>query len=70
VGVEVVVGGGVFEGKAVCVGVAVGSGSVADGVISDNVGVCVGALEGRLHADMAKTRTNINKLRDFIALLL
>jgi hypothetical protein len=71
VGVKVVVGGGVLEGSAVCVGVAMAKGCVvADGVIKPGVGVSVGTLDGRLQADMAKTRTIINKLRNFIALLL
>jgi hypothetical protein len=68
VGVEVAVGEGVFEGIAVSVGVLVDEGWVADGVIRDNVGVGVGALEGRLQADMAKIKTSINiKTRDFIS---
>jgi hypothetical protein len=72
VGVEVVVAGGVFEGKGVCVGVSVDRGCVDDGVITDSVGVSVtDVLEGRLQASMAKTRTNVaNKLRDFMVFLL
>jgi hypothetical protein len=39
--------------------------------MSDNVGVSVGRLEGRLQASIAKTRTRVDtKLRDFIASLL
>ena len=42
-----------------------------DGVIMDNVGVSGDALEGRLHASIAKTRASTNKkFRDFIAFLL
>ena len=42
-----------------------------DGVKITNVGVSVAALDGRLHASMARTRANTNKkLRDFIAILL
>jgi hypothetical protein len=67
VGVEVVVGGGVFEGTAVSVGVA-GAG-VTEAVISDRVGVAVGALEGRLQADRTGIRTSTySKVRNFIAL--
>jgi hypothetical protein len=43
---------------------------VADGVISPGVGVSVGALDGKLHADRAKMRKTTNKLCDFITLLL
>jgi hypothetical protein len=68
--VEVVVGGGVLDGKAVCVGGTVARDCVADGVIAPGVGVSVGALDGKLQADMAKMRATINKLRDFITLLL
>ena len=71
VGVEVVVGGGVSDGWGVCVAVEVARNSVAVG-LTVTVGVSVtGALDGRLQADMAKTRTNRNnKLRGFIVLLL
>jgi hypothetical protein len=70
VGVEVVVGGAVVAGSAVCVSVGVASDWVADGVINPGVGVSVGRLDGRLQADRAKTRATINKLRNFITLLL
>jgi hypothetical protein len=40
-------------------------------MINPGVGVSVGTLDGRLQADMAKTRTNADsKVRDFITLLL
>jgi len=70
VGVEVVVGGGVFEGRGVCVGVSVDKASVADGVIPVGVGVSVtGVFDGRLQADRVRTIVNTdNKLRDFITL--
>lgn len=68
VGVVVEVGGGVLDGNNVRVGIAVDTGCVIDGVKMAKVGVWVAALEGRLHASMAKTRANTNKvLRDFIA---
>jgi hypothetical protein len=67
--VKVAVGGGVFDGKGVIVGVSVNGASVADGVMSDSVGVCVGTPEGRLQADRAKIRTVTDiKARDFISL--
>jgi hypothetical protein len=71
VGVEVGAGGGVFVGNEVCVGRAVGGDGVDDGVSSDNVGVSVGILEGKLQASRARTRASIDtKLRDFIPSLL
>ena len=67
-GVEVVVGGGVLEGNAVCEGATVGDGCVEDGVISTAVGVSVGKVDGRLQASMDMTRISVNnRLRDFIA---
>jgi hypothetical protein len=66
--VEVVVGGGVLEGRAVCEGATVGEACVDDGVIALPVGVSVGRLDGRLQASMAMIRIIVNrKLRDFIA---
>jgi hypothetical protein len=66
-GVEVAVGGGVFDGIGDCVGATVGEGCVEEGVIATAVGVSVGTLEGKLQASIARTRTNVdNKLRDFI----
>jgi hypothetical protein len=71
VGVEVEVGGAVLDGNGVWLEISVEAGCVMDGVKIDNVGVWVAALEGKLHASMAKTRANTNKkLRDFIAVLL
>jgi hypothetical protein len=61
------VGGGVLEGKGVCVGALVGKGCVMEGVKMVNVGVSVAALDGILHASVAKTRASTNKkLRDFM----
>ena len=66
VGVEVAVGAGVLDGTGV--NVLVGGGGSAEGVINDNVGVGVGTLDGRLHADKPKIKTSIRiKTRDFIA---
>jgi hypothetical protein len=86
VGVEVIVGGGVFEGTEVRVGALVGKACVAEGTTA-KVGVSVrGAFDGRLQADKTRTilSTNnkrhtivsvlfgspIDKLRGFIASLL
>jgi hypothetical protein len=68
VGVDVVVGGGVSDGRTVCVTVAVARDSVAVDVTAA-VGVSVtGALDGRLQAAKVRTRTNTNNRRDnFIA---
>jgi hypothetical protein len=69
VGVEVAVGGGVLEGIGVNVGVLVDGNDVADGVISDSVGVAVGTFEGRLQADRVKVRISTEiKSRNFITL--
>jgi shikimate kinase len=68
--VEVVVGGGVFDGTDVWVGAFVAKACVTDGVTAAKVGVSVpGAFDGKLQADMAGIRliTN-NKFRNFIAL--
>jgi len=64
--VEVIVGGAVFVGNGVCVGVSVGKGGVADGVSA--VGVSVTAtFDGRLQPDMAKMKAMIaNDKRGFI----
>jgi hypothetical protein len=71
VGVVVDVAGGVLDGNSVWVGTFVDSDSVTDGVKIVSVGVSVAALDGRLHASIARTRANTNKkLRDFIAILL
>jgi hypothetical protein len=69
VGVEVVVGGGVFEGTDVRVGALVGKACVAEGATA-KVGVSVrGAFDGRLQADIARIRVNATKNRwNFIAL--
>jgi hypothetical protein len=69
VGVEVVVGGGVFEGTDVRVGALVGKACVAEGV-TIAVGVSVrSAFDGKLQADSARIRVNTkNKFRNFIAL--
>ncbi len=70
VGVEVAVGGGVFDGTAVRVGAAVKGAWVAEGVTGESVGVCVGALDGKLQADRTKTRMKANRqTRDLISLL-
>jgi hypothetical protein len=59
-GVEVVVGGGVFEGTAVNVGALVGKACVAEGATA-KVGVSVrGAFDGKLQAGMAKIRVKAN----------
>jgi len=67
-GVEVAVGGGVFEGGAVCVG----KGGVADGgtaVGVAGVSVAVGPLDGRLQLEIANAKTSMdNKTCDFITL--
>jgi hypothetical protein len=56
VGVEVVVGGGVFEGTEVKVGALVGEACVAEGATA-RVGVSVrGAFDGKLQADIARIR--------------
>jgi len=69
--VDVDEGGGVLDGKSVCVGVSVDMGCVTEGVINANVGVSVAALDGKLHASIAKTRASTNKkLWNFIAFLL
>jgi hypothetical protein len=69
VGVDVVVGGGVFEGTGVWVGALVGKACVTEGVTTV-VGVSVwGVFDGKLQADMAKIRVNTNnKFRNFIKL--
>lgn len=69
-GVDVIVGGGVLDGSAVCDGALVARGCVTDGVINPSVGVAVGVLDGKLQADRAKARITLNKLRNFIPLLL
>lgn len=68
-GVEVVVGGGVFDGTDVWVGVSVDKACVTDGVIAANVGVSVpGAFDGKLQADIVRIRVNANNKRlNFIA---
>jgi hypothetical protein len=60
--VNVKVGGGVFVGRGVCVGVSVGNGCVADGTaVGSRVGVSVtGTLDGRLQA--CRTSISINVL--------
>jgi hypothetical protein len=66
--VDVVVGGGVLEGRAVCDGASVGEACVTEGVIASAVGVSVGRLDGRLQASIARIRITMNKkLRDVIA---
>jgi hypothetical protein len=62
VGVDVGSGGAVFVGKDVCVGAPVAVGSERVGVIvTCEVGVSVtGILDGRLQANMARTRTNVD----------
>jgi hypothetical protein len=69
VGVEVVVGGGVFEGTDVRVGALVGKACVAEGK-TVAVGVSVSeAFDGRLQADIARIRVKANNNRwNFIAL--
>jgi hypothetical protein len=70
-GVDVLVGGGVFEGKGVCVGIAVAGGGVFEGVTRAAVGVSVGRLDGRLQPSRVKVMTSTdNALRDFIVVLL
>jgi hypothetical protein len=70
-GVDVLVGGGVFEGKGVCVGRAVAGGGVFEGVIGAAVVVSVGRLDGRLQPTSVKVRTSTDKaFRDFIEVLL
>ena len=70
-GVEVLGGGGVFEGGRVSVGTAVVGAAVNEGVMATAVGVSVGTLDGKLQASIARTRASVdNKLRDFIASLL
>jgi hypothetical protein len=67
--VEVVVGGGVFEGGRVRVGTAVDKDRL-EVAVTASVGVSVtGALDGRLQADRTRAR-KINIPRDFIAVLL
>jgi len=67
VGVEVVVAGGVFDGRIVCVGTSVERNSVADGVSATAVGVSVAVPDGRLQASIAKTSIRIGKkVRGFI----
>jgi hypothetical protein len=71
VGVEVIGGGDVLDGTEVWVDVEVAKASVADGVSTiAKVGVSVpGAFDGRLQADIARTRMNTNnKRRNFIML--
>jgi len=64
--VEVIVGGAVFVGNGVCVGVSVGKGGVADGVSAVGVSV-TGTFDGRLQPDMAKMKAMIaNDKRGFI----
>jgi hypothetical protein len=71
VGVEVVVGGGVFDGGGVCVAVAVEGTDVDEGVMETAVGVSVGIVDGRLQASRAKTRASVDRvLRDFMTSLL
>ena len=71
VGVEVALGGGVLDGKSVCVGIAVERASVDEGMMTAAVGVSVGKLDGRLQASIARTRASVdNKLRNFITSLL
>jgi hypothetical protein len=65
------VGGGILEGTGVCVGALVDKGCVMEGVMMDNVGVAVAALEGKLQASIARKRVKTDiKVRDFIASLL
>jgi hypothetical protein len=69
-GVEVVVGGGVFDGMDVRVGAFVAKACVTDGVIAAKVGVSVpGVFDGKLQADIARItgKTNNNRL-NFITL--
>jgi hypothetical protein len=68
VGVEVVVGGAVFEGAGVWEGASVAGARVTEGVVSA-VGVSVpGVFDGKLQADRARIRINRNILLNFITL--
>jgi hypothetical protein len=67
VGVEVLGGGGVFEGWAVWVGIAVTGDWVAEGVTAE-VEVA-GTLAGRLQPEMTKAMTSMdNKTCDLMTL--
>jgi hypothetical protein len=62
VGVEVVVGGGVSEGTAVCVAVDVARNKVAVGLTSSVAVGVTGRFEGRLQAERQKTSARVNHI--------